>query len=140
MLNYAAIAQSLPGAIAVNASILVGYRIAGIRGAVVSVLGTVLPPLIIISLISMCYIALRTNIIVSVVLKAMQAGVAAVIFHVAIKLGGNIIRNKEYLEIVIIALAFIASYFLKINIIYIIIACALFGIIQAGRTVKKEFL
>ena len=47
MLDLTAIAQSSPGAIAVNASILVGYHVAGIPGALLSVLGTILPPLII---------------------------------------------------------------------------------------------
>lgn len=52
MLDFIAIAQSSPGAIAVNASILVGYRMAGVIGALLTVLGTVLPPLAIISVIS----------------------------------------------------------------------------------------
>ena len=47
MLDLIAIAQSSPGAIAVNASILVGYHVAGFLGAMLTVLGTVLPPLII---------------------------------------------------------------------------------------------
>ena len=55
MMDLAAIAQSSPGAIAVNASILVGYHVAGIPGAMLTVLGTVLPPLIIISIISTFY-------------------------------------------------------------------------------------
>ena len=44
MMDLTAIAQSAPGAIAVNAAILVGYRIAGVVGALITVLGTVLPP------------------------------------------------------------------------------------------------
>ena len=52
MMDLTAIAQSSPGAIAVNASILVGYHVAGVFGALITVLGTVLPPLIIISIIS----------------------------------------------------------------------------------------
>ena len=52
MLNLAAIAQSSPGPLAVNAAIIIGYGVAGIPGALVTVLGTVLPPLIIISVIS----------------------------------------------------------------------------------------
>src|SRR5450756_690699 len=55
MLDMTAIAQSSPGAIAVNASILVGYRLAGVFGALVTVFGTVLPPLIILSVISLFY-------------------------------------------------------------------------------------
>ena len=53
MLDLTAIAQSSPGPIAVNAAILVGYRAAGLSGALVTLLGSVLPPLMIISLISL---------------------------------------------------------------------------------------
>ena len=61
MLDLTAIAQASPGAIAVNASIMLGYHIAGIPGAILAVLGTVLPPLIIISIISMFYQAFRNK-------------------------------------------------------------------------------
>ena len=63
MLDFTAIAQALPGAIVVNASIMLGYHIAGIPGAILAVLGTVLPPLIIISIISMFYQAFRNNVL-----------------------------------------------------------------------------
>ena len=82
MLNFAAIAQSSPGAVAVNAAILLGYRIAGIPGALVTILGTVLPPLLILSVISFFYAAFRDNAVVNAVLKGMQAGVTAVIADV----------------------------------------------------------
>ena len=72
MLNIAAIAQSSPGSVAVNAAIFVGYRIAGVGGAAVAILGTILPPFIIISIISAFYSAFRSNRIVSAVLKGMQ--------------------------------------------------------------------
>ena len=55
MLDLTAIAQSAPGPIAVNAAILIGYRIAGVLGALTTILGTVLPPLIILSVISLFY-------------------------------------------------------------------------------------
>ena len=138
MLNLAAIAQSSPGAVAVNASILVGYRIAGFTGAIVSIVGTVLPPLIIISSISLCYDAFRTNVVVSAVLKGMQAGVAAVIFDVVLNLGGNLVKGKEYLSIVVMIGVFIATYFLHVNVIILIVSCAIIGIIQAWFGLRKE--
>ena len=72
MLDLTAIAQASPGAIAVNASIMLGYHIAGIPGAILAVLGTVLPPLIIISIISMFYQAFRNNVIVSMAMPIIQ--------------------------------------------------------------------
>ena len=79
MMDLTAIAQSSPGAIAVNASILVGYHVAGFSGAMLTVLGTILPPLIIISIISMSYQAFRDNAIVNMAMAGMLCGVAAVI-------------------------------------------------------------
>ena len=69
MLDLTAIAQSSPGAIAVNASILVGYHVAGVPGAMITVLGTVLPPLMIISVISLFYQAFRDNAIVNMAMS-----------------------------------------------------------------------
>lgn len=127
MLNLIAIAQCSPGAVAVNASILLGYHIAGIFGAMITILGTILPPLIIISIISLFYTAFRENIIVSAVLKGMQAGVAAVIVDVVINLGGNVIKEKEIISIFVMIGAFIATFFLKINVMYIILVCGFIG-------------
>ena len=85
MMDLTAIAQSSPGAIAVNASILVGYHVAGFPGAMLSVLRTILSPLIIISIISMFYQAFRDNTIVNMAMAGMLCGVAAVICDVAMK-------------------------------------------------------
>lgn len=131
MLNLAAIAQSSPGAVAVNASILVGFRVAGVLGAAVSILGTVLPPLIIISVISLFYTAFRTNAIVSAVLKGMQSGVAAVVADVVCNLGGKIVKAKDILSVLVMIAAFAANYILGVNVILIILAC---GVIGAVRT------
>lgn len=140
MLNIAAIAQSSPGAVAVNASILLGYRVAGILGSLVTILGTVLPPLIIISVISFFYTAFRENIVVNAVLQGMQAGVAAVIADVVLNLGGNVIKEKEIVSILVMIGAFITTYFLKINVMYIILICGCIGaakiLIQAKKAQK----
>lgn len=135
MLNLSAIAQSSPGAVAVNASILLGYRVAGILGAFISILGTVLPPLIIISIISFFYTAFRENIVVNAVLKGMQAGVAAVIADVVLNLGGNVVKEKDLISAFVMISAFIATFFLKINVMYIILVC---GCIGAGKIMLQE--
>lgn len=138
MLNIAAIAQSSPGAVAVNSSILVGYRIAGILGSLVTILGTVLPPLIIVSVISLFYNAFRDNIVVNAVLKGMQIGVAAVIADVVLNLGGNIIKEKDIISIFVIIGAFITTYFLKINVMYIILLCGCIGAFRILIQTKKN--
>ncbi|CRZ34044.1 chromate transporter [Herbinix hemicellulosilytica] len=130
MLNLAAIAQSSPGAVAVNAAILIGYRVAGILGAIITILGTVLPPFIIISVVSVFYTAFRDNLIVNAVLKGMQAGIAAVIADVVINLGGNVIKGKDIISVLIMAGAFISTFYFKINVVYIILVCGFIGAIR----------
>lgn len=140
MLDLAAIAQSSPGAIAVNAAILVGYRVAGIPGAMVTILGTVLPPLIILSIISLVYEWFRTNRWVSALLKGMQAGVAAVIADVVLTMGGDIVRAKRAVPIVVMALAFVATYFFSVNVILIILVCGLIGVLTVllARNTRRD--
>ena len=130
MMDLTAIAQSSPGAIAVNASILVGYRLAGIRGALLTVLGTSLPPLLILSVISLAYTAFRDSIVVNYLLKGMQAGVVAVILDVVWTMGKEILKEKKILPLVILIGSFVSAYFLGWNLIAIILFCALIGMVH----------
>ena len=95
MLDLIAIAQSAPGAIAVNGAIVVGYKLAGMLGVLVSVIATIIPPFVIISAISVCYNAFRTNLLVSLMLEGMQAGVGAVIASVVFEMGSGIVKEKK---------------------------------------------
>ena len=90
MLDMTALAQSSPGAIAVNAAILVGWQVEGLIGMIVAVLGTIIPPMVILSVISVFYNAFATNRYIALLLKGMQAGVAAVILDVVFDLGGKV--------------------------------------------------
>lgn len=127
MLDLVAIGQSAPGPIAVNTSIIVGYRMAGIMGSLIAVIGTVLPPLIIITIISFFYQAFRDNPVVSALLLGMQAGVAAVIVSVVIDMSAKIIKAKQVLPIVMMVLAFIAAIILNVNIVIILLICGAVG-------------
>ena len=135
MMDLTAIAQSSPGAIAVNASILVGYRVAGIPGAMLTVLGTVLPPLIIISVISLFYKAFRDNAIVNAAMAGMLCGVAAVILDVVINMVKGIFKQKRILPVLVMAGAFAAVRFFSVNIIIIILVC---GVIGAADVIYRE--
>lgn len=128
MLDLAALAQSSPGAIAVNAAILVGWRVAGFAGMVVAVLGTIFPPILILSVISCFYNAFASNTYVALTLKGMQAGVAAVIMDVVCGLGGNVIKEKSPIHLAVMAASFAAAFFFGANVIYIILAAAAVGV------------
>ena len=62
MLDLVAIAQSAPGAIAVNGAIVIGYKLAGIAGILTAIAGTVIPPFLIISILSAGYQAFRAKV------------------------------------------------------------------------------
>ncbi len=136
MLDLIAIAQSSPGSISVNGAIVIGYKLAGLRGVLVAILATILPPFLIIAVISLFYQAFRSNVYVSRVLAGMQAGVGAVIASVVWDMGSEIVKKKSVPSIVIMIAAFLAACVLKISIIYIILGCILIGIARtllAGR-------
>ncbi|MFR5601236.1 MAG: chromate transporter [Lachnospiraceae bacterium] len=136
MLDLTALAQSSPGAIAVNAAILVGWRVAGFPGMVTAVLGTILPPMVILSVISFFYAAFASSRYVALLLKGMQAGVAAVILDVVWSLGKNVVKERSLVQILVMAAAFIATVVYQVNVIYIILAAAAVGIL---REVWKQY-
>ena len=110
MLDLIAIAQSAPGAIAVNGAIVVGFKLAGVLGAVTAIIATIIPPFLIITVISFFYELFRDNYIVSNVLSGMQAGVGAVIASVVIDMGGGVLKQKSVISVVIMLTAFAATY------------------------------
>jgi chromate transporter len=127
MLDLVAIAQSAPGAIAVNGAIVVGFKIAGIPGILVSVLGAVLPPFVILTVVSYFYSAFKNNFAVQAMLYGMKAGVSAVIIDVVFDMASGIVKGRDALLIIIMIASFIANYFLKVNVVWIILVTAGIG-------------
>lgn len=138
MLDLVAIAQSAPGAIAVNGAIVTGYKLAGLVGTGVAAFATIIPPFVIISVISVVYEAFRSNAIVAAMLTGMQAGVGAVIASVVYDMALDIFKQKSAGSVLIMAGAFAASCFFEVNVIYIILVCAAIGIVKALINRKKE--
>ena len=126
MLDLVAIAQSAPGAIAVNGAIVVGYKLAGIIGVLVAI----------ISFISVFYTLFRENRFIAYLLDGMQAGVGAVIASVSLQMGFDIVKENK-INFFVMAVVFVLSMYFKINIIYIILLCIVVGVIktllQAGK-------
>ena len=142
MLDLVAIAQSAPGAIAVNGAIVIGYKLAGIAGILTAIAGTVIPPFLIISILSAGYQAFRNNQIISLMLEGMQAGVGAVIASVTYDMGAviasvtydmgaGIVKKKDALSYVLMVGAFIASCVFEVNVVYVILICGIVGVLRA---------
>lgn len=137
MLDITAITQSSPGPLVVNVAVIIGYRMAGIIGALVTVLGTILPPMIIISVISLFYEQFRTNRYIAIALQVMRAGVAAVIFDVVIGLASNVVKTRRLLYIVMMAVAFCAAYFWNVSAVVVILVCLVIGLVDLFVNMKK---
>ena len=137
MLDLIAIAQSAPGPIAVNSSIIIGYRLAGIPGALVTTFGTVLPPMVILSAISQFYTAFRDNVVVSLVLKGMGIGVAAVIVDVVYTMAKGVVKTKDALWIIVMCVALVVALFTSVNVVFVILACGVIGAINVIVQDKK---
>lgn len=135
MLDYVAIGQSAPGVLAINVSILIGYNLAGILGAVITIFGTIIPPLVIIGVVSYFYTYLQDNIWFKSIMLGLQCGVAAIMIDVVINMIKNIVKDKNVLMTILMIISFILIMFLQVNVIVIILASILLGILI---TLKKR--
>ena len=126
-LDLVSIAQSAPGVMAANSSIIMGYRMGGFLGSLTALLATILPPLITLTIISYFYDAVASNPYVRMFLKGMQCGVTAILINVVLDLVIKQIKKKLALPLIIMAGAFIAAVVFKINIMQIIAVVAVVG-------------
>ena len=138
MLDITAITQSSPGPLPVNASVIIGYRMYGIIGSLVAILGTIIPPMVIISVISLFYNEFRENRYIAIALQVMRAGVAAVILDVTINLAKNVIKTKRFMYIAMMIIAFVSTYFFKVSAMLIILICLSIGIIDLFASMRKK--
>ena len=128
-LNLVSIAQSMPGVVAVNAAIILGYRMAGLRGALTALAATILPPLVTLSVISCAYDWFATNPYVRYALKGMQCGATALIVNVAIDFLQKQWRKKLLWPLAIIVGTFVANFFFDVNIMLLVVIDGLLGLV-----------
>lgn len=138
MQDITIIAQSAPGPIAVNTAIMLGYRLRGIKGVCMSVLGMILPPLVILSVISVFYTQFKEFTLISAVLQGMRAGVAAIVIDVSLSIIMPVIMDKKPFYIIIMLCSFAAACILKVNIIIILIICLVIGLMKSVFNLIKK--
>jgi len=86
ILDIFAVAQSVPGVIAVNSSVMIGYKVAGIAGALLAALGVVLPSLITLSVVTLVYQLFIDNEWVQAAMRGVRAGVVALILSAVLRM------------------------------------------------------
>jgi chromate transporter len=138
MLDFVTIAQSSPGPIAVNGSLMVGYHLARVPGALVAAFGTVLPPMIVLTLVSLVYQAVATNQVIAAAFSGMRAVVAAIVLQVTWALFKPLAQKKRLLPIVLFIASFVALFVLRFNIMVVMIAIILFSVVHSLVTIRKE--
>lgn len=142
MLDYTAISQTAPGSIAVNTAVLVGRRLAGWPGIISAVLGTVMPPLILLSVLSVGYSAFISNRPIQLILRGMEAAVIALILNSVVSMAIPYIKHKDVLSAALMIIACLLSAVFKVNVVYILIGSGVLGVIlslvgKGGKEGKK---
>jgi chromate transporter len=130
MVDIIAIVQSLPGVIAFNTSMFIGYKVAGFFGAVIAALGMMLPSLIIISLFSLVYVSVQDNAIVQAAFLGIRAGVTALIGIAGFKLSRRVLDSA--VNAAIAAVSFAAVWYFSFSAAYTILIAALLGLVMYG--------
>lgn len=136
MLNDAAIAQSAPGSVAVNISVIVGKRLAGWGGVLCALIGTAAPPLIILSILSVSYSVFIQSTLVRYLLQGMQAAVIALIINTTLTLCLPYWKKRDFLALGLTALACLLSFF--VSVVYIICGGAVLGAVFARVSLQRR--
>ena len=140
--NTLALAGTAPGAIAVNSSIFIGYKVSGIVGAIVAMIGAILPTFVIVIVLGSLYFYFQDNVYVDSAFKGISGAVVALISYAAIKISKTAIIDKSTAILALIML--VAMITLNLHPIFVICLGALLGIFitkvkeKLGLIVKLE--
>jgi len=125
-----AVSQSVPGVIAINSSMFIGYKVAGFTGLVTAALGVILPSFLTILGIAYLLFNISNNIYLEKAFTGVRAGVTGMIALSAIKLGKKAVSGK--LGKIIAVSSFIGVVVLDINAMWVILAGGIVGLLFFG--------
>ncbi|MGE4353728.1 MAG: chromate transporter [Oscillospiraceae bacterium] len=137
-LELIALGQSSPGAIAINVSVLLGWRFGGLLGAIVAALGTAIPPLLLLTAMYFIYDAIRSNVYAAAMLRGMQSGISAVIIDAVWDMAKGYFRMEHIPSIAVMAAVFCATWFFGVNVAYIIVVSGFAGAVAAFVSKKRK--
>ena len=130
LLDLLAVGKSLPGIMITNITLLFGYQMAGVLGGILAVLGIALPAVVVLSLVTLVYDAIKSNYWVWAALKGVQCAVVPIIGGAAISLGKE--GLKEKMGVVLCAAALLVCHFTSISNIVLIVAGVLGALVWMG--------
>lgn len=122
-----AVAQSIPGAIAINSATFIGYKTSGKKGALAATLGVILPSFIIIIIIAAFFSRFGDNPIIKAIFAGIRPAVVALIAFAVYKVGKTSIKDKTGILVALAGLLLVTV--LNIHAIFAIIGGAIFGLL-----------
>lgn len=134
-IDIIAISQSFPGARAINSCTFIGYKIGGIAGGILGLLGVALPSFLIILLIALAFSKFRDMYIVELIFNGINAAVPLLIL-----VGVNSLAQvlpKTATNIIIVIITVLLSVFLNVSPVYIILLSAVYGIFINRKEAEK---
>lgn len=134
-LDFLALSQAMPGIFAVNMASSIGYKLRGYKGAVISVAGNIMLPIIVILAIAVVFCQYKDNEVVEAVFKGLRPAVVALIaapvFSMA-KTSGLSFRNCW-----IPVLAAVLIWMFGVSPVWIIIAAGTGGYVYGRFRARK---
>ena len=138
ILDIFAIAESTPGPIAINSATFIGYKIGGVFGSFCATFGVVLPSFTIISIIALVLREFSDIKAVQYAFNGIRAGVLALIIKALVSMYKK--APKGLFSYILMGASFVLAAFTDINVIFVIIGCAVAGLINSfiiKRRVKE---
>ena len=130
MSDYIGLAQSAPGMIAANISLIIGYQMAGVMGYFLALLGIILPPLVIMIAVTAFYQVITANEYVRVFMTGMQAGVVAMLLDILIGLFKPIMKQKSAYPFVLIVLSFLYIRYANASVFFLALLLIACGVVK----------
>lgn len=131
LLDIMSLARSFPGIMVINMSVLFGYRVLGVPGAVAAAFGLSTPAFFVISLVTLCYDAMIKNIWIARAMVGVRCSVVPIILMAAMRMKKKALTGRA--ACVLAAVSFLLCIFTKLNKLVMVIAAGILGLLFWGK-------
>ena len=136
VMDFYAVSQGLPGIIAVNVSVFIGYHVKRVPGGVAAAIGCISPCILIISAVAAFFTSFQDNVFVKEAMAGVSICVVALILDAVIGLWHKGVTDK--LGAAICAAAFALTEFTSVSPVLVVVGSAAVGVLYKNMIVMKE--
>ncbi len=136
LIDLFALSQSMPGVIAVNSAYAVGYKVAGVSGALVAALGAILPSFLVLVVVTLLYEQFITNSVIAGAMRGIRCAVTALLLSTVCKLRATSAVNVFGWVLCVAATAL--ALLTNVNVIYLILGGALLGLLRYAVLARRS--